>query len=137
MCYMTKEEIITKVKGLNMPRGSYVVFGSGPLVVAGIRLAQDIDLYVTKEVQKQKLKEGWHFVNKGGKDIPLTHDVFEMHTNWDFSSYNPSLADLLSTAAIVDGVAFVSLDEVRKWKVVSARPKDLADIILIDGYFKS
>ncbi|HEY4515371.1 MAG TPA: hypothetical protein VJJ22_04460 [Candidatus Paceibacterota bacterium] len=134
---MTKEEIITKVKGLNMPRGSYVVFGSGPLVVAGIRLAQDIDLYVTKEVQKQKLKEGWQFVNKGGKDIPLTHDVFEMHTNWDFSSYNPSLADLLSTAAIVDGVAFASLDEVRKWKVVSARPKDLADIILIDGYFKS
>ncbi len=133
---MTKEEIIQKVKGLNLLRGSYVVFGSCPLAIAGIRPAGDIDMLVSEELFESFKKAGWHEVDKGSADKPLAHDVFEVHTKWNFSSYKPTLEHLLSTATIIDGVPIASLEEVRKWKQASARPKDLVDIKLIDKYVK-
>lgn len=132
---MKLAEIITNVKGLDLPEGSYIVFGAGPLAAAGIRETSDIDLYVTAAVQAQKLKEGWQFLDKGGRDIPLVHDIFEMHINWNFgTAYNPSFTELQATTKIIEGVPFASLIEVYKWKVASARPKDLADIALIGAY---
>lgn len=131
---MTKEEIITKVKGLNFPEDSYVVFGSCPLAAFGIREANDIDLLVSEEIFTELKENGWQELRKGSNDIPLVHDVFEAHNNWNFSSYNPTLKHLLTSATLVDGVPFASLEEVRKWKVASGRSKDLADIELIDRY---
>lgn len=131
---MTKEEIITKVQELNLPRGSYVVFGSCPLAVAGIREANDIDLLVSKEIFAKLKEDGWQELRKDSNDIPLVRDAFEAHNNWDFSSYSPTLEHLLASTTIIDGVPFASLEEVRKWKVASGRPKDLADIELIDEY---
>ncbi len=130
---MTKDEIISKVKELNFPEGSYVVFGSCPMAAAGIREAKDIDMLVSEEVFADLQKAGWKLAYKGPKDKPIVHDIFEAHYNWDFSPYSPSLKQLLSTAIILDGVPFASLQEVRKWKSVSG-PKHLPDIGLIDHY---
>lgn len=131
---MNTQQIIQKVKSLNLPEGSYVVFGSCPLALAGIREASDVDMLVNDEVHDVLRHAGWQEVDKGNDDRPLTHDVFDVHTNWDFSSYSPTLEQLLSTATIAEGVPFASLDEVRKWKVASGRAKDLQDIELIDSY---
>jgi len=133
---MTKEEIITKVKALDLPKNSYVVFGSCPLAVAGIREANDVDLFVSEEVFAKLKKTGWRELRKSPDDIPLVYDVFEAHDNWNFSSYKlaPTLKQLLASAVIVDEIPFASLEEVRKWKAASGRPKDLIDIKLIDKY---
>lgn len=135
---MKKEEIVAKVKALNLSEGSYIVFGSGPLAAAGIRESQDVDMFVSKETFTKLRRDGWQELDKGGNDMPLVHDVIEAHDNWNFGlRYNPTLSHLLSTAKVIDGVPFASLDEVRKWKVASGRPKDLKDIELIDEYLKS
>lgn len=131
---MNLQEIITKVKELGLPEGSYVVFGSCPLAAAGLREAGDIDMLVTAEVFRGLGVAGWKRVNKGVGDMPFTHDVFEAHDNWDFSHYRPTLDQLLMTATVIDGVPFAALEEVRKWKAASGRPKDLKDIELIDAY---
>lgn len=131
---MTKEAIISKVKELNLPEGSFLVFGSGPLAEAGIREAQDIDLLVSPEIYAELKKPGWQELRKDEKDIPLVHDVFEAHDSWNFSSYSPTLEHLLATATVIEGVPFAALEEVKKWKLASARPKDLADAELIDKY---
>lgn len=131
---MTKPEIITKVKSLNLAPGTYVVFGGCPLAIAGIRQANDIDLLVNAKVFSKLKSAGWKIKNKGVNDKPLSLDVFEAHKRWNFSHYQPSLKHLLATADIVDGVAFASIEEVRKWKESSGRPKDLNDIYLIDKY---
>ena len=133
---MTKEEIVAKVQELGMPKNSYVVFGSCPMAAAGIREAGDIDMLVSLEVFEKLSKAGWHTLDKGRKDKPLVSGVFEAHKSWEFSSYNPTLEHLLSTATIIDDIPFASLHEVRKWKAASGRPKDLADIKLIDDYTK-
>ena len=134
---MTKQDIILKVKSLNFPPDSYVVFGSCPMAVAGIREANDIDLLVAAELFAQLKSDGWKELHKSPSDIPLVHEVFEAHDNWNFSSYNPTLDHLLVNSEFVDNVPFASLEEVKKWKVASNRPKDLADIKLIEQYLES
>lgn len=133
---VTKEEIIAKVKALNLPKDSYMVFGSCPLAIAGIREVNDIDFLVSEEVYAELKKAGWQEVKKAPNDTPLSYDVFEAHDNWNFSSYSPTLAKLLATATVVEGIPFASLEEVRKWKIASGRPKDLTDIKLIDEYLR-
>lgn len=133
---MTKDEIVSKVKELKLPENSYIVFGSGPMAIAGIREAKDIDLLVSKEVFADLEKAGWRVVYKGPKDEPVVYGIFEAHYNWDFSPYSPTLKHLLAAATIVDGIPFASLEEVRKWKAVSG-PKHLPDIELIDAYLKN
>lgn len=130
---MNKDEIIAKMKTLSLPKNSYVVFGSCPLAIVGLREAGDIDLLVSKDVFVKLRELGWQELDKGGKDKPLIHDVFEAHDNWNFSSYSPTLEQLLATATVIDEIPFASLAEVRKWKVASGRPKDLVDIELIDS----
>ena len=133
---MTKQEIIDKVKTLNLPPGSYIVFGSCPLAAAGLREANDIDMVVSEEVLDSLRRAGWEEIDKGKDDKPLAYDVFEAHSNWNFSSYSPKLEQLLKTADIFDGVPFASLAEVKKWKAASGRPKDLRDLALIDNYLQ-
>lgn len=131
---MTKQEIIEHVRALRLPEGSYVVFGSCPLAAAGIREAGDIDLLVSSKVLDQFIRAGWKQVDKGPKDKPYTNGLFEAHANWDFSPYAPTLAHLLQSADIFDGVPFASLQEVRKWKAASDGAKHEADVRLIDAY---
>jgi hypothetical protein len=134
---MTKSEILSKVKKLNLPKDSYVVFGSGPMAALGLRESNDIDLLVSKEIY-QKLKGlGWQQIEKGPNDNPLTYDVFEVHDNWDFSAYSPTLSDLLSNAFEIDGIKFASIKDVQRWKSHLSRPKDLKDIKLIEHYLNA
>lgn len=131
---MKIDEIITAVKELNLAKGSFVVFGSCPMAAAGIREAGDIDLLATPKVREKFAQLGWEEINKGPLDKPVTNGVVEIHDNWEFSSYKPTLAQLLSTADYVEDIPFASLGEVRKWKAASGRPKDIVDIKLIDDY---
>jgi len=136
-CYdeaMTRDEIIEAMKGLDLPAGGYIVFGSCPLAMAGIRESGDIDMLVSPEVLEMLKQAGWRQINKGPDDKPYVKGDFEAHSNWKFSSYSPTLEHLLASADVVDGIPFASLAEVRKWKVASGRPKDIADVQLIDDY---
>jgi len=131
---MTGKEIIAKVKVLKLPAQSFIVFGSCPLSVVGIREANDIDLLVSAEVFQSLESAGWQQVDKGPDDKPLVFEDFEAHPNWDFSTYNPTLPELLSRAMVVDGIPFASIEDVRQWKAASGRPKDIVDIERIDAY---
>jgi hypothetical protein len=129
---MTANEIVEAVRALNLPEGSFVVFGSCPMALANLREAGDIDMLVAPEVFEQLARQGWAPTHKGKDDNPLTKDVFEAHQNWNFSKYKPSLEHLKKTATIYESIPFAALDEVRKWKAASGRPKDLVDVALID-----
>lgn len=134
---MTKEEVLIKVKSLDLPKGSYVVYGSAPLAVLGIREVNDIDLLVSDELYNELAKKGWKKIHKGPKDEPLTFDIFDAHKSWEFSDYAPKLSELLSRAVYVEDVPFASLIDVKKWKEASGRPKDITDLKLIDDYLKN
>lgn len=131
---MNKENIIRQVQSLNFTKGSYIVFGSCPMALAGIRDSRDIDFLVSKELFDELKISGWKQIEKSLNDKPLVMGDFEAHVNWAFSSYKPTLEHLLKTANFVEGVPFATLDEVLKWKMASRRSKDKVDIKLINEY---
>lgn len=133
---MNKTDIVNAVKEQNFDNGSYVVFGSCPMAAAGIRESSDIDMLVSEQLFTKLQKRGWKVANKGHKDNPLVLDDFEAHKSWELSSYNPSLKQLMSKANYIEGIPFASLEDVKKWKLASGRPKDIRDVKLIDSYLQ-
>lgn len=106
------------------------------MALVGIRESQDIDFLVSAELFERLRQAGWQQITKSPADKPLVFEDFEAHDNWNFTAYKTSLKELLASADVVEGVPFASLNEVRKWKVASARPKDIVDIKLIDEYLE-
>lgn len=131
---MKREEIIDKIKAQNFPKGSYVVFGSGPLAAAGIRPTRDIDLLVSSTLYSTLQQRGWRFKDDPDGNPMLYQGEFEVSIYWRSGQHKPSLEKLLETADVIDGVPFVSLEEVKIWKKYHAREKDIADIELIENY---
>lgn len=135
-----RDQIVAEVKALveslNFPPNSFVIFGSGPLAAADIRPAKDIDMLVSIEVFNLLKNNGWKERNKGPGDTPLTSGIFEAHDNWNFSPYSPTLENLLSSAEVIDGMPFASLEEVKKWKLASGGAKHLADVAAIDRHLE-
>lgn len=53
-----------------------------------------------------------------------------------FREYTPDPQYLIDNAEIINGVPFVKLEEVIKWKKAFGRPKDLEDIKRIEEFLK-
>jgi hypothetical protein len=127
-------DIIKRVKSLNLPIGSYTIVGSGPLHVRGIREAQDIDMVTTEEKYQELKSAGWEEKTVGDERKVLMKDEFEISTDWTCGEHQSTTKMLIETADIIDGVAFVNLDEVMKWKMAKGREKDLRDVELIKNF---
>jgi hypothetical protein len=68
MSVMTKQYIIDNVKSLNLPQGSYIVFGAAPLAICNIREANDIELLVRGDTLNGLQQAGWRQIIKGPLD---------------------------------------------------------------------
>ncbi len=123
---------------LDLPTEDYAVFGSGPLFVQGLREEiHDIDAIARGEAWKkiQLLGLAESPQNGAGKVVRLFKDNIEFFNQWGPGIWN--IDELIDTAKVVEGVRFVTLDNVLKWKKILHRPKDLVDIAKIEEYFKS
>lgn len=126
--------VFTKVKKLNLPLGEYAVFGSGLLEVLHIRKVDDIDLAISKEIFDRFKKEGWEQSPKSNEI--LVKEPFEAFYKFTSKNYNPNVPKLIKEAVIINGVPFVRLEEIIKFKKSFGRPKDLVDLKLIEKYLK-
>jgi hypothetical protein len=127
--------IIKEIKALNLPNGEYLVFGSAPMGIHGIRNIHDIDILVSPNLYQQLKKRGWQekkWKSSGSKY--LAYKNIEAGSNWDYGIYHPTLESLLKTADIFDGIPFANLKEVIKWKMAFGRDKDKKDIQLIKTF---
>lgn len=122
-------DIKAKIIDLSLPKNSFVVVGSGILAVLGLRQSDDIDLIVTKELFEKLKIEGWE-TSYWQDQVVLKKDVYDVGTTW----LGQTLEELLPNAQTIDGIPFLSLTDLRQWKTMMGRPKDLKDIALIDAY---
>ena len=129
--------IIEKIKELNLPKDQYVVIGSGVMDILGIRRANDIDLSVTKELH-QKLRETgkWEEYENYGK-IFLKKDVFEINGELNWDKYKTTTEEAIKTAFLIDGIPFMNIEELLKFKMASGGEKDFKDVELIKEYKKN
>lgn len=127
--------VLHTVKALNLPLGEYLVIGSGAMAVRGIREAKDIDLLVSHNLYTKLIDDGWdeREVHPGYKviekdRIEASPDIITLE------NYQPDTIALMREAETIEGVPFMSLEELKKFKQALGRDKDKADILLIDAY---
>ncbi len=125
-------EFLKKLKELNLPKGKFAIFGSGPMGVRGLRKIRDIDLIVTEDLFNiLKNKEKWLKVREKPCES-LEKDEIEACKEWGPGEWD--INKLIQEAEIIDGLPFVRLEEVLKWKKTYNRDKDKKDIKLIEEY---
>jgi hypothetical protein len=128
-------DIVSQVKELNLPLGQYLVVGSGVMSVHGIRAHNDIDLLVTEELYQDLKKQGWEVVQvKPGLEV-VRKSIYEASPQMvTLPNYHPNIQDLIARADIINGVAFISVQDLLVFKTSLGREKDLRDIDLIKNY---
>ena len=130
--------IFERVKKLNFPLGEYVVVG-GSMEAHGLRAAKDIDVVATPALIQKLLAEGWKDAGcwncPGCGRLYLERDDVDVLS--DFSrgdKYRADTRQLIDAADVIQGIPFVKLEELAKWKRAAARPKDLVDVAAIEDY---
>ena len=132
------ETFADKVKALNLPLDQIIVIGSGILDQLGIRPASDIDLAASSDLMKKLSEESGDWIKKfdDNQRFYFVKDdgSAEVWDGWDFDGQAVSDDDLLDYAVEYDGVRFVDLKFLRKWKSWRGREKDVQDVKLIDEW---
>jgi len=127
------KELLQKLKELDLPKGKFAIFGSGPICIRKLRKAGDLDVIVTEDIysyfrnklgfKAEKKASGFEYLDKNG---------VELYKNWAPGDWD--VKKLIKEAEIIDGFPFVRLEEVLKWKRLKKREKDIKDIKLIEDY---
>lgn len=129
---------IEQVKALHLPLGQYAVVGSGAMSVHGIRPHKDIDLVVTQELYNELKHRGWQEdEKKPGFFVVHQGDVEASPKMLTVDDYQPDIHKVIADADVIDGVAFMRLDELVLFKTALGREKDMHDIALINEYLSS
>ena len=123
-----------------MPLDQLIVVGSAVLEVIGLRQAGDIDMTGSPTILQQ-LENDTHWSKRfhaDGSYVFLNED-FEIGNNWLAAGPKNNFYELLKRPDTFnkDGVYFVGLQTVFEWKTRMNRPKDQADIKLIDEYLQN
>jgi hypothetical protein len=131
--------IFLELKKLNLPSGQYIVVGSGVMSAKGIRPTSDLDIVTTPKIFEQyKKMVGWKLLEWTKPDIRgkewLRNGAVELYQQFSLKSGSLSVVDLLEDSEVINGVAFMSLEQLIKYKKEYGRPKDFEDIRLIQDY---
>ena len=121
---------LAHLDALGLPRDQYAVFGSGPLAVRNLRPAGDLDLIVLPTLWTH-LAARYPVTQKGA----LQHIALGNIEIWpDWHSAAGPVAALIADADLIGGYRFVTVARTLAWKRALARPKDLADVALIEHH---
>lgn len=121
-----------KISELGLPDNQFIVVGSGIMAAVGIRDSDDIDMIVSEELFRQLEDSGWEH-DEWADQVVLKRDVFDIGTQWD----GKAIDELIDTATRIEGIPYLSLQDLRKWKKEKGRDKDIRDIKLIDAYLEA
>lgn len=126
--------IVERVKELGLPSGEYVVIGSGTLDALGLRQANDIDIAVLPQLHERLRATGeWKEEERYNK-VFLLKDGVEINPQLEWEDYPTTTQLAIDSALIIDDIPFLNLEELKEFKRAFGRPKDYADIALIDNY---
>ena len=132
------ETFADKVKALNLPLDQIIVIGSGILDQLGIRPASDIDLAASSDLMKKLSEESGDWIKKfdDNQRFYFVKDdgSAEVWDGWEFDGQAVSYDGLLDYVVEYDGVRFVNLEFLSRWKKWRSLEKDTQDVKLIDEW---
>ena len=129
---------LEELKLLNLPKGKFSIFGSGPLSVRGLRENEDLDILVTYDLWN-KLAEQYPITTK--KDRPDSIYIGHIQIlKVDYKDWRPYIIDairLITDAEIIENFPFVKLEYLLGCKRLMDGEKHVKDIKLIQEYIDS
>jgi len=134
---MNKTTVLNHIKSLNFPKNEYVVGSGAAMAVRGIRETRDIDMVVLPILFETCKHNGWKIKTFPNGVEGLYKDIFELFVIVKHGDYNPSFEYLVQQSDEIDGILFLKLTEVLKFKQAYGREKDLRDIELIQQHLSS
>ncbi|QJU08146.1 hypothetical protein FBF28_01005 [Candidatus Saccharibacteria bacterium oral taxon 488] len=126
-----------RVKELGLPLDQIIIIGSGILDQLGIRQSTDIDVAVDRAtLEKIAGDSDWaEKLDTNQRRYLVKYDgSVEIWDGWEIDGRIVEYDELLDYAVEYDGVKFVNLDFLRRWKNWRGREKDIQDVRLIDEW---
>jgi hypothetical protein len=131
-------ELVRDLMGLDLDPHQFVIFGSAPLLVHGLReTVRDLDVVARGEVIACARQTGTPAIgaHSGDPVWQLGDGRLQFSAGWITSSWNTD--DLIANAELVGGLRFARLSDVLRYKMELRRPKDLADIERIQSHLRN
>lgn len=127
-------ELLDKLKSLELPPEDFAIFGGGPLYPIGVKpLGHDIDLVARGAAwEKARSLGNIKMAEEGNLMIALFNDEIEIFNEWIPGKWD--IDELIDTADVYDGIRFVNLQNVIKYKRERGRPKDLEHLRMLEDY---
>ena len=132
---LSNNQIFVKLNSLGLSAYDYAVFGSGPMFAHGIKdLGHDLDVIARGSAWRQAcaLAAPINTSLENGLVVNLFNGEIEIFDTWAPGDWDVN--DLIDTAEIIEGVRFVTLENVVKWKRLMGREKDQIHIKMIEDY---
>ena len=137
-----KHPLFGKLLDLKLDSDDYVVFGSAPMWLHGLKdLTHDLDILAKGSAWEKVSTMGEKEIPASGvcQVVRLFDGEIEIYNGWWPGEWD--IENLISRAQIIDGVRFASLLDVLKWKKHRVkewdREKDTEHIRLIENYLKN
>lgn len=134
---ITSNDLISLLQKINLPADDFAVFGGGPMYAHGIKeLGHDLDLIARGAAWEKALTLGESETPHlgGGEVVNLFDGKIEIFNHWMESGWDTD--ELIDTADVIDGIRWVSLENVLKWKKEMGREKDFEHIQMIEEYLE-
>ena len=114
---------------MELPPGTYAVFGSGPLAAHGlIDGVGDLDVIVRDDAW-DRVKALGTIVMHGNDAVVDLGNGLTFGRSWACGDID--VAQLIEGVETIDGLPFVQLEAVVAYKRIAGRPKDLRHIALM------
>lgn len=131
---MYEHTLLEKVKALRFALEDYAVFGSGPLLVHGlVEDINDVDLVARGVARARARSLGSVLVApKGDPVVRLGDGDIEVFAGW----LGMDLEAIIDGAAIMGGLPFAQLEDIRAFKRALGRQKNLGHVLLIEEHLR-
>ncbi len=122
---MSSSALFDRLRSLQLPVGSYAIFGSGPLAIRGIISAcNDLDVLCNDDAWEIVSRIGrTEFLPEYGVSIVALADTdITFGTSWGIGDFD--INQLIDSAEMIDGLPFVLLEHVIRYKNIRSSTKD-------------
>jgi hypothetical protein len=141
MCCMTQSEflnhpLISRLLALELDASDYAIYGSGQLLVHGLRSINDLDIVARGRAWARAREIGVAAIAplNNAPMVQFWDGMIEVTSGW--ITHEGSVDRLIDEAEMIHGIRFVRLTNVLSYKKKLARPKDIADIEALQAHLK-
>ncbi len=127
--------LFDRVRALELPVDTWVLFGSAAMIARGIiPLENDLDIMCLPATWDWARQFGPldYLETEGVYVISIEDGAITLGTGWAYGDVD--VPDLIARADMIDGLPFAPLDAVVTYKKIAARPKDAVHLKLIQRY---